>query len=94
MLNISLTIMNPWNDRWDMGKCFSGRITKNKSWELQFPKTNTILCVEFKLTTKQDHAGLYTEFNVFGRGVIFQIYDNRHWDYETQKWSEREKDLL
>lgn len=94
MINISLTITNPWSDRWDMGMCFSGRITKNKSWELQFPKTNTIICLEFKFTTKQDHAGFYLELNLFGRGFIFQIYDNRHWDYDNQKWSEHEKDLL
>ena len=88
MINISLTIMNPWSDRWDMGLCFTGPITKNKSWELQFPKTNNLFCLEIKYTTKQDHAGLYTELNLFGRGFIFQIYDNRHWDYDSQKWSE------
>ena len=80
--------MNPWKNSWDMGRCFTGKVTQNKTWELQFPKTNAILCVELKFTAKQDHAGLYTELNIFGRGFIFQIYDNRHWDNETQKWSE------
>ena len=88
MINISLTIKNPWSDRWDMGQCFFGSLTKNKSWELQFPKTNNLFRLEIKYTTKQDHAGLYTELNLFGRGFIFQIYDNRHWDYDSNKWSE------
>jgi hypothetical protein len=37
-------------------------------------------------THRRDHAGLDFELALFGYGVHFMIYDERHWNWETNSW--------
>jgi hypothetical protein len=65
-----------------------GTITKNKSWEFEigrFPEWNWF-DFKLKLTRKEDHAGLYKYVEILGFFISFQIYDNRHWNYEKDRW--------
>jgi hypothetical protein len=54
----------------------------NKSWEIQLAYTTPLQLfeVEISYTTKQDHAGLQTEFALLGLSLSLSIQDNRHWD--------------
>ena len=59
------------------------KLTKNKSIELQISKGgDEIISGAFRLAFKEDHAGLMIDLSLFRRSIYFQIYDNRHWNYE------------
>lgn len=59
------------------------KLTKNKSVELQISKGgDEIIGGAFRLAFKEDHAGLMIDLSLFRRSLYFQIYDNRHWNYE------------
>ena len=36
----------------------------------------------------QDHSGLELTFGFFAYTITLSVYDNRHWDYNKQKWEE------
>ena len=70
-----------------------------KSWSLPFkykyaefqiskdPNSYTLLDIQLKLTfSGEDHAGLSIQFEMLGYFICFEIYDSRHWDYETNNW--------
>lgn len=74
--------------------CIHFPLTKNKSFELQLELFNDLSCnniieLSFNWSIKQDHAGLSYTFMLY-RIIFFklQIYDNRHWDWENNKWEE------
>ncbi len=87
MITLHFNLRNPWSDRW---KCVYNTAGispfKNKFWELQVDKTNDIVGFEFRYTTRQDHAGVYISLALFGYDVIFNVYDNRHWNSEESRW--------
>lgn len=88
MIKFSLEIKNPLSkDRFkDLG-CISGKLTKNKSWELQHTFYDGILLdCTLEWTRHRDHAGLEIVLGTLGYGIHFSIYDNRHWDYVTGQW--------
>lgn len=89
MIDLRFEIKNPWTkNRFKNLGSISGRITKNKSWGLQHTFFDgTILDIEFRFTNKQDHAGLEIVLGILGYGIHFNIYDNRHWDYENNRWA-------
>jgi len=89
MINLRFEIQNPWSrDRFKNLGSISGKITQNKSWELEHTfYDGMILDAECKFTTKQDHAGLELVLGILGYGVHFRIYDCRHWDYENGRWN-------
>lgn len=87
MFNLSLNLRNPNSNRFEIIKSWNGRTPfKHKFWECQFDKTSDILGFEIRYTVKQDHAGLYVSLALFGYDAIFNFYDNRHWNKETQDW--------
>lgn len=87
MISVSFNIRNPWSNRWTCLYNKAGdTFFKNKSWEVQVDKCADILGFEFRFTTRQDHAGVYLSFSLFGYDVIFNIYDNRHWNYKDGCW--------
>lgn len=88
MIKIRLEIQNPWSKDLfkDLGSV-SGRLTKNKSWELQHTFYDGMLldnAVEW--TRRCDHAGIEIVLGLLGYGIHFRIYDNRHWDYARGQW--------
>jgi len=87
MLLFQLNIRNPWSARFSNIKCWSGNTPlKNKFWELEILKTTDIFTVMLNWTHRQSHAGMFFELGALGYSISFQIYDNRHWDQETNSW--------
>lgn len=58
----------------------------NKFWELSIHRDNVILGYSFLISTQTDHAGLFITFTLFRFTFDFQVYDNRHWDDESNSW--------
>lgn len=63
-----------------------GKITKNKSWEFEINKDDKIITINISLSFRTDHAGLNLAFGIFGYCLHFEICDNRHWDYDNNRW--------
>ena len=67
----------------------SGRIGKNKAWELEHTYYSGILFdIDVSLSTREDHAGVELCLGLFGYGIHFHIYDTRHWDYATNAYTQ------
>lgn len=60
----------------------------NKFWEVQMAKFSDGEIFDFRIsyTTNCDHAGFKFHFEVLGIFVTLQVYDCRHWDYDTNKY--------
>lgn len=87
MINLQANIRIPGCDRFENIFCWHGStIFQNKFWELQCYKSADILDIFLRITHRQDHAGLHIGLGLFGFNLEFQIYDNRHWDKETNSW--------
>lgn len=86
MFRLRFELVNPWSDRFDPGYCWSKKLTKNKAWEFQAYRSNTITEASVELTHRQDHAGLRLEFGIFTFSFTFNIYDTRHWNYADRRW--------
>lgn len=87
MFNFSFCLSNPWNSRWSIVLNKNGTLTKNKAWEFNIYKTNTVLNVETKLSFRSDHAGLQIQFGLLGYEAEFHVYDTRHWDNNINDWA-------
>jgi len=87
MITAHFNLRNPFSKRWECLFCKSGStLIKNKFWEVQIDKCADLIGLDFRFTTRQDHAGLYLSFSFLGYDIIFQIYDNRHWNDEENRW--------
>jgi len=65
--------------------------TKHKYINLQIgwdKESTTIFGFNFRLSRKEDHAGLNTWFNLFRFYIFFYITDNRHWCYYCNKFKD------
>ena len=89
IFNLRFELTNPF-DCWDYFKnlgCISGRLTKHKAWELEHTYYSTIIIdVDVNWQVRDSHAGFTLALGILGYGVIFRIYDIRHWNYETNTW--------
>jgi hypothetical protein len=86
MIHISVGLSNPWGNTFDNLWNRSGKLTKNKSWELELLKVRRLIGIELGYTIRQSHAGLNIELALVGYSISFQIYDTRHWDYTANIW--------
>lgn len=86
MINLRLSITNPWSTIWDAGWAWGKKLTKHKAWECQIYRSNVLLEGEFSITHRQDHAGIKLEFGLLTWCLSFNIYDTRHWNYEAECW--------
>ena len=65
----------------------SWRVTKNKTLEIQFSRMGTeIIGGALRVSTKEDHAGLVIDISLFRRSLIITFCDNRHWNYEADRY--------
>ena len=88
MINLHLTIRNPFSDRFQNIKCWAGGTwLKHKSWEVQIMKTADIVCIGINITHRQDHAGIQFSLGLIGYNIDINLYDNRHWDHESKQWT-------
>jgi hypothetical protein len=88
MIYISFGLSNPWSRAFDNLWNRSGRLTENTSWELELLNTRQLVGFELSYTRRQDHAGLRVELALFGYSMSFMIYDNRHWNGNTNDWEQ------
>lgn len=87
MINFSFNIRNPFSDRWECLANPSWVISRHKAIELQFDRCTDIVGLCIRLTTRQDHAGMYVSISLLGYDAIMHFYDIRHWDHETNSWA-------
>jgi len=88
MINLTFSITNPfWNSDYFASVYEKhGKISEHKCWEIQGMRDDSILAVDFRITSREDHAGITLELGLVGHRIAFQIYDNRHWNYDEQRW--------
>jgi hypothetical protein len=91
MINFSFKLLNPFKcEPFVNFYCWTVRITRNKSWEAQiyhYAHEWFILSIDLSCTG-HDHAGPEIELGLCGYNFCAKIYDNRHWDYNLNKWAE------
>lgn len=68
----------------------AGRITKNKSWEIQIETFSSLadwFRFDISINSKTDHAGFRFEIEIL-KFFYFHLWivDNRHWDYDNNRW--------
>lgn len=87
MIYFGFNIANPFGRRWDnvWAKTYDTPF-KNKFLELELLRDSTILSFSFRLTTRQDHAGLMMDLGVLGYSFNFNWYDGRHWNSEAGRY--------
>lgn len=85
MINLNISLSNPFSDRWGciVTKFFS---FGKKGLELNVYKTNTIVNAELHISTRCDHAGLHLMLGLLGYEAELHFYDTRHWDHENNCW--------
>lgn len=88
MINLRLSIEYPWCDRFRNIKNWAGSTPfQFKFWEVQVMKTNDVVTVDLRVTTRYDHAGVNLWLGLLGYSISFEFYDSRHWDYNTNRWT-------
>jgi hypothetical protein len=87
MFYLNLTINNPWSDRFEIIRAWGGKLFKHKAWEIEIYRCETIAELETRFSIRTDHAGLTVGLGIFSYALRAQLYDTRHWDYNTNNWS-------
>lgn len=88
MIRLNFVIENPYSDKFDAGYSWAGKITKNKAWEIQAYRSNTVVEATLEVKHRTDHAGIKIEFGLFSYSFVAQFYDTRHWNYEKRCWEQ------
>jgi hypothetical protein len=87
MLNFNFIIGSPFAEYFRALGCVFGRIGSHWAWEIEHTYySRELVNIEFKLTRRQDHAGLTVCLGLLGYAVSGRIYDTRDWDDETNSW--------
>jgi hypothetical protein len=87
MIYLSLLLSNPFSNRYSVVYDKTGKTwNPHKFWDLSICKSSSIIGFTFEFTMRQDHAGFSLEIELFGWGIDYRFYDNRHWDYENGCW--------
>lgn len=93
MVYFNLLLQNPFvKDEFKNIFSRSGKVSKNKSWELESYKHSPVL-FEIYIDTRftgNDHSGPSIALGLFSYVICARICDNRHWDYENNCWIEHE----
>ncbi len=86
MFYLNLTINNPWSDRFEPLRAWGGKLFKHKACEIEIYRCETIVELEARFSIRTDHAGLTVGLGLFSYALRAQLYDTRHWDYNTNDW--------
>ncbi len=86
MIYLNLTIRNPFSDRFSNVYATGGKLSKNKAWEFQIYRSDTVVELETKFSIREDHAGFKLGLGLFSWTMDLQVYDTRHWNYDTKTW--------
>jgi len=87
-MRLALSLVFPFPHYFKNLGCTSGKLkSEHKYWELEHYYCSTdLINFELQYTTKQDHAGLSIELGLLGYSIHFQVYDNRHWNREKNRY--------
>jgi hypothetical protein len=86
-INFSILNFFKRKNKWDKYFSFYKSISKNKHIEFEgFYNNHHMFSFEFKISHKQDHAGIMFGFNLLCYEITLQLYDSRHWDYINDCW--------
>lgn len=87
MISFNFNIRNPFSQRFKNLWCIAfGTPFKHKFVELEFYRDTSILSLNFNWTIHQSHAGLDIELGLLGYCIHANFYDNRHWNYEANRY--------
>ena len=86
MINFEFRFSNPYINRWKVLFSSSKIITRHKAIEANLYKTNDIISLAIRISSKGDHAGIQLTGGVLGYEGELHFYDTRHWDYEKNTW--------
>lgn len=81
MISFSINIRNPYSQRFLTLVNPSWEISKYKVLEFQFDKTNDIIGLDIRLTTRQNHSGIFISIAFLGFDAIVHFYDIRHFTH-------------
>jgi hypothetical protein len=94
LIDIRAQLTNPFD--WDYFKSLGstgGKLFAHKYWEVEHNfYGNSLLDIDFHIAIREDHAGLSLTLGVMGYGVHLHVYDNRHWNRNTNSWAEHNFD--
>ncbi len=62
--------------------------TKTFEWQLAHWSNWNFFRHHLNWTRKRDHAGVEWEVEILGLTLTLNLQDNRHWDYEHDRWEE------
>jgi hypothetical protein len=80
MIHFNFGIENPFSDRWNTLFFKNGLLPNHKAWEFNGYCTRYIIDMDFRLTVKGDHPGLFIMLGLLGYALEFSVYDTRHGD--------------
>lgn len=93
MLYFNFTLTNPFKLKEHGQRDFvmwDRKLTENKAVEFQvsfWGSFRELFSVAVDTNwTGQDHAGIRISMTLVGVGFIFNLYDTRHWNYDTHAW--------
>ena len=87
MISFNFNLSNPWSKRWKnvWSKTYNTPF-EHKFLELEVIKDSSIVSLMFRLSARQSHGGLNMELGLVGYSFNFNFYDNRHWNYELDRY--------
>jgi hypothetical protein len=90
MINLSFSINWPWFKNLDKQTDYiekTWRLSKHKSLEVQLSKAgDTLIGGAFRWNIRCDHAGVLLDLSLFRHFFIINLYDNRHWNYDKDRY--------
>lgn len=91
MINFSFGIVNPWAKDKPMVTYFYREPKLSKNWamciQIYHGSNYNIFSISVDTAWRgHDHAGPKFDLEICGYCFDFQIYNTRHWNYETGSW--------
>lgn len=94
MIAVTFSLQNPyfksWRDFKNIRNWHGYLPFENKYWEFEVLRSGALIEFDFTVRTRCDHAGTTLGLGLFNYAVNLTVYDNRHWDHETNNWSTHE----
>ena len=90
MIYFSFNIQNPRSNKFKNLFSKTGRLIRNKFWEISLYKDAVLVRLTIEINIRKDHGGIDMEIGFMGYTIGAQIYDNRHWDHKTDTWLKHE----
>ena len=79
MISLGFNIRNPYSDRFETIANPHWEVSQYKMLELQIDRTTDIVGFDLRLTTRQNHSGIFVSIALLGYDAILHFYDTRHW---------------